>query len=128
MERAVLVYAIINLTVIGISHMVRPRVWVDFFVILRDRGEAGVFAVALLNLMFGSMIAAFHNVWSGIPLLLTLLGWVNVAKALFYFTYPTFALRKLHSLSQEKSYVIVGGGTMFLLVAGLLGYHALNTP
>ena len=61
MERAVQIYAIINLTVIGISHVVRPRVWVDFFVFLRERGEAGVFAVALLNLIFGSIIVAFHN-------------------------------------------------------------------
>ena len=58
MERAVQIYAIINLSVIGISHVVRPQVWVDFFVFLRERGEAGVFAVAVLNLIFGSIIVA----------------------------------------------------------------------
>ncbi len=65
MERAVEIYAIINFTVIGISHVLRPRAWVDFFELLRQRGEAGVFAVGLLNLVFGSIIVAFHNVWSG---------------------------------------------------------------
>ena len=94
LERAVQVYAIINLTVIGVSHVLRPRAWVDFFDVLRQRGEAGVLAVALLNLAFGSIIVAFHNVWSGIPLALTLVGWVNVAKALAYLTFPAFALRK----------------------------------
>ncbi len=62
MERAVQIYAIINLTVIGMSHVVRPRVWVDFFVFFRERGEAGVFAIAILNLIFGSIIVAFHSV------------------------------------------------------------------
>ena len=41
MERAIQIFAIINFAVIGISHVVRPRVWVDFFVYLRERGEAG---------------------------------------------------------------------------------------
>src|SRR3954467_3715120 len=99
MEHAVQIYAIINLTVIGISHVVRPRVWVDFFVVLRDRGEAGVFAVALFKLIFGSIIVAFHNVWSGIPLVLTALGWANVIKALLYLTFPVIGLRRFQFLS-----------------------------
>lgn len=127
MERAVQIYAIINLMVIGISHVVRPRVWVDFFVFLRERGEAGVFAVAVLNLIFGSIIVAFHNVWSGIPLLLTVLGWANVVKSLLYFTFPAFGLRKLLFLSHERANLVVGGGILFLLLAGALSYHLWST-
>src|SRR6187200_793049 len=123
MERAVQIYAIINFIVIGTSHVVRPRVWIDFFVFLRERGEAGVFAVALLNLVFGSIIVAFHNVWSGIPLVLTVLGWANVSKALIYFVFPAFGLRKLQYLSHERAKPVVGGGILFLLLAGVLGYH-----
>jgi len=126
-ERAVQIYAIINLTVIGISHMVRPRVWVDFFVFLRERGEAGVFAVALLNLIFGSIIVAFHNVWSGIPLVLTVLGWANVLKALIYFMFPASGLRRLQSLSHERAKLVGGGGIIFLLLAGVIGYHVWST-
>ena len=127
MERAVQFYAIINLMVIGISHVVRPRVWVDFFVFLRERGEAGVFAVAVLNLIFGSIIVAFHNVWSGIPLVLTVLGWANVVKSLLYFTFPAFGLRKLQFLSNERANLVVGGGILFLLLACALGYHLWST-
>jgi hypothetical protein len=127
MEHAVQIYAIINLTVIGISHVARPRAWVDLFVFLRERGEAGVFAIVLLNLIFGSIIVAFHNVWSGIPLVLTVLGWVNVAKALLYFTFPAFGLRRLRLLSHERANLVVGGGILFLLLAGVLGYHVWRT-
>jgi hypothetical protein len=127
MERAVQIYAIINLTVIGISHVVRPRVWVAFFVLLRERGEAGVFAVGLLNLIFGSIIVAFHNVWSGIPLVLTVLGWANVLKALIYLAFPASGLRRLQSLSHERAKLVAGGGLLFLLLAGVLGYHVWST-
>jgi hypothetical protein len=127
MEHAVQIYAIINLTVIGLSHVVRPRVWVDFFVFLRERGEAGVFAVAILNLIFGSIIVAFHNVWSGIPMVLTVLGWANVVKALLYFMFPAIGLRRFQALSHKRANLILGGGILFLLLAGVLGYHVWST-
>ena len=127
MERAVQIYAIINLTVIGISHVVRPRVWVDFFVFLRERGEAGVFAVTVLNLIFGSIIVAFHNVWLGIPMALTVLGWANVVKALLYFAFPAFGLRKLQFLSHDRANLVVVGGILFLVLAGCLGGHFWST-
>lgn len=128
MERAVELYAIINFTVIGISHVVRPRAWVDFFVCLREHGEAGVFVIALLNLIFGSIIVAFHNVWSGIPLVLTVVGWANVVKALIYFAFPTVGLRRLQFLSHRRANLVVGGGIIFLVLAGVLSYHLWSTP
>jgi len=127
MERAIQIYAIINCAVIGISHALQPRAWVDFFVFLRERGEAGVFAAAFLSLSFGSIIVAFHNVWSGIPLVLTLLGWSQVIKALIYFAFPAVALRKFQTISQEKAKVFVIPGLLFLVLAALLGYHVWST-
>jgi len=127
MERAVQIYAVVNFVVIGLSHALRPRVWVAFFVLLRGHGEPGVFAIALLNLIFGSIIVGFHNVWSGIPLVLTLLGWANVVKALAYLTFPAFALRKLQALSDERAHLIAISGVVFLLLAALFGYHLWRT-
>lgn len=127
MERAIQIYAIINFVVIGISHVLRPRAWVDFFVFLRERGEAGVFAAAFLSLSFGSIIVAFHNVWSGLPLVLTLVGWAQVLKALIYFAFPAFGLRKLQIPSHERASVFVFPGALFLVLAVLLGYHVWST-
>jgi hypothetical protein len=123
MERAVQVFAIVNFVVIGVSHVVRPRVWVDFFVRIRAHGEAGVFAVAFLSLIFGSIVVAFHPVWSGIPLVLTLVGWAQVVKALLYFTFPAYGLRKLQIPSPERPGLFALPGVVFLAFAGLLGWH-----
>ena len=127
LERAVEIYAIVNFVVIGLSHALRPRPWVAFFTLLRQHGEAGVFAIAFLALMFGSIIVAFHNVWSGIPLLLTLFGWAQVTKALVYFVFPGFVLRKLRFPGEDRASLFVPPGVAFLLLAGLLGYHLWTT-
>jgi hypothetical protein len=124
-ERAVQIYAIINFIVIGISHVVQPRVWVEFFTYLRERGEPGVFATGFLSLIFGSIIVAFHNVWAGIPLLLTLIGWAQVLKALIYFTFPGYGLRKLQIPSRERPMLFIIPGFLFLALAAALGYHVL---
>lgn len=123
MERAVQIYAIINFVVIGLSHVVQPRVWVELFTFLRERGETGVFATAFLSLIFGSIVVAFHNVWTGIPLVLTLLGWAQVLKAFVYFVFPAYGLRKLQIPSPERAHVFIAPGVLFLMLAGLLGFH-----
>lgn len=127
MERAIEIYAIINLAVIGLSHAIAPRAWLKFFTVLRASGEAGVFANAMLNLAFGSLIVAFHNVWSGIPLVLTLLGWANVLKALLYFAFPAYGLRKMQIPTEERVNIFVLPGVAFVAFAGLLAYHVITT-
>ena len=122
METAIQVFAAVNLAVIGISHVVRPRAWVTFFEWLRGEGEAGVFATAFLSLGFGSIIVAFHNVWSGIPMVLTLLGWAQVLKALIYFTWPSYGLKKLQRVTKERAQLFIPPGIAFLAVAALLLY------
>jgi hypothetical protein len=127
MERAIEVYAIIHFTVVGLSHILQPRAWVAFFVLLRERGAPGVFAIAFLTLAFGSIVAAFHNVWSGIPLVLTLIGWAQVVKGLIYFCFPAVALRSLQMPTEKRANVFVVGGFAFLALAALLGYHLWST-
>ena len=127
MERAVEVFAIINFVIIGLSHVFQTHAWVDFFVLLRERGHAGVFATAFISIWFGSIVVAFHNVWTGIPIVLTLIGWGQVLKALIYFVFPEFGLRKLQTPSHERAHLFIYPGVVFLVLAGLLGYHLVTT-
>lgn len=126
LETAVQIFAIIHFSVIGVSHIVAHRAWAEYFILLRDKGHAGVFVVAFMSLGFGSIVAAFHWVWSGIPLILTLLGWAQVVKGMLYFSRPAFGLRKLQSVSLERSKIFAVPGVAFVGVAGLLLYHVLS--
>ncbi|MEM6751224.1 MAG: hypothetical protein AAGA57_05625 [Planctomycetota bacterium] len=123
METAVQVFAVVNLLVIGVSHIARPRAWIGFFESLKAKGEAGVFVVALISLAFGSILVAFHNVWSGIPIVLTLLGWSQVLKAALYFTWPAYGLKKLRVACQARAWLVRVPGVAFVVIAGLLLYH-----
>lgn len=127
MERAVQIFASVNFLVVGLSHILAHRAWADFFVGLRRRGEAGVFAVAFMSLWFGSIVVAFHSVWRGIPLTLTVIGWAQVVKALIYFCFPAFGLRRLEIVSIERSRMFVFPGVFLVALAALLVYHLVVT-
>ena len=81
MEKAIEIYAAVSMSVIGLSHVTQPLAWADFFIWLRGKGHAGVFVNGFLSLSFGSLIVAFHNVWDGLPVILTLLGWATGERA-----------------------------------------------
>ncbi len=122
MERAIQIFAVINLVVIGLSHVAQPRAWAEFFVALREKGDRGVFVVGFMSLAFGSLIVAFHNVWSGLPIVLTILGWTQVLKGLVYFTFPSYGLRKLGIVDVERARMFIWPGLGLLVIAALLGY------
>ena len=42
--KAVELYAVVHLTVIGLSHVLQPEAWVRFFQLLSSYGTTGAFA------------------------------------------------------------------------------------
>ncbi len=122
MERSVEVVAVILFVIIGLSHIVQHRAWAEFFILLRSKGNAGAFVDGFLNLPMAGMIIGFHNVWSGIPAVLTLIGWCLVIKSLIRFCAPKVALRMMARVSVERSWEFQVAGVGLLVLAGLLGY------
>lgn len=122
MERAVEIFAVINLTIMGLSHICAPAAWISFFIQLRQKGHPGVFAVGFMSLFFGSIIVAFHNVWSGHALVLTLVGWAQVLKGGLYFVFPQYGMRGLQRFDREKPRDFVIAGLILLLLAAIIAY------
>jgi hypothetical protein len=122
MERSVEVLAIILFGVLGLSHILQPKAWAEFFILLRGKEEAGVFVDGFLNLPLGAVIVAFHNVWSGLPLVLTLVGWGLLIKGLIRFCAPRQGLRMIARISLERSWEFQVAGVGLVTLAGLIGY------
>jgi hypothetical protein len=122
MERSVEVLAVILFGVLGLSHILQPKAWVEFFMLVRGKGEAGAFVDGLLNLPLGAIIVAFHNTWSGIPLVLTLVGWGLLIKGSIRFCAPKLALRVMTRVSMERSWEFQAAGAALMVLASVLGY------
>src|SRR4029079_12352981 len=108
---------VIQLTLVGLSHVVHHRRWAAFFIGLRGPGYGGVFVHGFLSLGFGAMILAFHRVWSGTPLVLTIVGVLYLMKTLQCFLLPEVSVRSLDRVTMERSRVFIGAGVAFLLIA-----------
>jgi hypothetical protein len=124
MERSVEVFAVILFGVIGLSHVLQPEAWVDFFILLRGKGEAGAFVDGFLNLPLGAFIVAFHHAWSGIPAVITLVGWALLFKGLIRFCAPKQALRMMARVSLERAWEFQVAGAFLVILAGVVGYGA----
>lgn len=122
MHRSVEVFAIIVFGVTGLSHLTQPTAWVEFFILLRNQGKAGAFADGLLNLPMAGVIIAFHSVWSGIPAVLTVVGWCLLIKSLLRLCVPQQGLRLMARLSVERPWESQLAGAGFLFVAGVPAY------
>jgi uncharacterized protein YjeT (DUF2065 family) len=125
-EQAAEVFAAIYLFGIGLSHALQPQVWVEFFAWMREKGRAGMFVEGLLSLGFGALIVAFHNVWSGLPVVLTLIGWGQVLKGLVRLVAPRLSLRVYRRVTPERAWQFRAAGAVALALSGLLAYIALS--
>jgi hypothetical protein len=122
MERSVEVLAVILFGVLGLSHILQHRAWAEFYMLLRGKGEAGAFVDGFLNLPVAGVIIAFHNVWSGISAVLTLVGWCFLIKSLIRFLAPKLALRVMSRVSVERSWEFQVAGAGLVVLAGVIGY------
>lgn len=121
--KAVELYATVHLTVIGLSHLVQPAAWVRFFQLLSAHGTTGAFANGFLSLMFGSIIVAFHNIWEGGAIVLTLLGWAQIVKAIVAFAAPEISLRGMNRVSLERLWEFQFAGAVLLAIAAWLAFR-----
>lgn len=120
LTRAVEIYAAVHFAVMGLSHVLQPRVWVQFFLLLRAQRHVGVFLNGFMSLVFGAVIVGFRDVWSDAGIILTLVGWAQIVKALISFCAPALAMRSLDRVSAERAWEFQVTGAVFLALAAWL--------
>lgn len=121
-QRSIELFAALYFLVIGLSHLLQPHAWIDFFIRLRERGPSGMFTEGFLALSFGALVVTFHNVWSGLPTVLTLVGWGQVAKGAVRFIAPQMSLRLYMRVTHEHAGRFRVAGAFALTLAAFLFY------
>ena len=120
MQQGTQLFAAIAFLVIGVSHVAQPKGWVAFFQALGARGVPGAFLEGFLLLNFGALIVAFHNVWRGPEVVLTLIGWSQLLKGLVRFVAPQVALKLYTLVGPERVWRFQAGGVFALLLSAFL--------
>ncbi len=126
MEKTIQVFVAVNFFVIGLSHLFQRSVWVEYFAKLHSLGRLGPFAEGFLYLNFGALIVSFHNVWTGPEVVLTLIGWAHIGKALVRFVAPTAVQRVYQRMGPERAWQIQVAGGLLLALSVCLVYLAFQ--
>ena len=80
----------------GLSHIVRPALWVDFFTRLHGLGTAGLVGKVLaIELWPALIVVSLHQVWWGPGIVLTIYGWAQFAKVWLALLVPDIGMRSM---------------------------------
>jgi hypothetical protein len=105
---------------IGLSHLLQPAPWVDFFCWLRSK-SFGAFIVVIYTWPVAIVIVTFHNSWELRPaVFITLAGWSMLVKCAIYALHPATFNRVAAKGFSVRNSVIAGsvfiGASSALLV------------
>ncbi|HVF87899.1 MAG TPA: hypothetical protein VM866_09925 [Pyrinomonadaceae bacterium] len=102
--------------------------WAQFFIDLHRKREVGSFINAFIHFPIGALVVAFHNVWEGIPLILTLMGYGWVLKGLIYFVAPSRGVKSMSRVSLERVGKFTAAGVVLVAIGGVLLFSLISKP
>jgi hypothetical protein len=115
------------LGLLGLSQLYATARWQAYYRWLAAQGTLGVRLNGLVSLTLGAPIVAFHNVWTGPPLLLTAVGWLLLLESLLCLVVPRAGLAGLLEIEDSaRGRVIRGTGVALLVIGGVLAIHAFR--
>lgn len=124
MELLIYRFAAVSLLITGLSHLVQPRRWADFFHTLRQQPTTP-FLIGVLSLPLALLVVLGHNVWVwDWPVAVTLFGWLLLTKCVVYLLYPAAfkTVSPEHHATFQRSFVAVGA--VMTVLGGVLSYDA----
>lgn len=104
---------IVPCAVFGVSHVVQPKMWRDYFTRLHSKGHpALVTRTFALELWPAALLVSFHQVWSGPEVVVTIYGNLLMMKIAISMLEPSIGMRSL-AMADDK-------GDMGFRLAGIV--------
>ena len=100
-HESIQLFFVINILVMGVSHLVRPKIWIKFFEYLSSKGEVGNIFNAMLSLAMGSIIVSFHLVWQWPMIIVTIYGFLSLLKGSLFLIIPGIGLKSISSVNEQ---------------------------
>ena len=117
MEHAVAFMAGASYLILGPSMAFRWRDWSVWLKRLRETGRPAGLTMGMLHLAIGTFILAFHWQWTGMPMLLSLLGAKAVAEGFVYSLFPGVMVAMLKWLEPHHRLVLPLAGIICIGLA-----------
>jgi hypothetical protein len=103
-------------TLMGLSHVLQPRMWQDYFEGLHKQGAAGILTKTMTWEFWPAVIVVTgHQVWRGPGVILTVFGWLLLAKCAISLWAPQISLRSM-AMSRRGAKAFVPGGLLLICV------------
>ena len=109
--------------IVGVSHAVQPKLWRDFFILIKSTGVAGII-IAMYTFPLGLLIVVGHNVWVwDVPVITTICGWGMTIKSLTYVLISGRAERMIpDDVNAHRKYAL--GGMVIIPITALMIWDA----
>lgn len=100
----------IGCVVMGLSHIVQPQLWVDFFSRLHADGTPGLVSKILtVELWPALFVVGLHQVWWGPGIVLTLYGWAQLTKVVIALLTPQLGMRSMAMAQRGTQRFVIAG-------------------
>ncbi|MEM1390756.1 MAG: hypothetical protein AAGG45_06715 [Pseudomonadota bacterium] len=119
-ESILLVEAVLMLPLflLGLSHLIQPRLWLDVFKDLAEKGHIGVvWRTFLFELWPAVLIVMFHQDWSWPGLLITLYGHLLMLKVTLSLLVPGLGLKSLQQAEPTGQWAFIPAGLLLIALS-----------
>lgn len=104
--------------IMGLSHIFQPKMWIDFFAYLHGLGTTGVvLRIFCLELIPAMVIIAFHSVWTGPEIILSIYGVLLSTKITLGLLVPSLGLKSLAMADQHGRKPLQIAGVLLVLLS-----------
>jgi hypothetical protein len=108
--------------VLGLSMLFNKK-WTSVAVEELTKNQGSLWIGGLVALFMGAIIVALNNSWtSGLPLFVTIIGWLALLKGAVILIFPNFTVSYYGKMN--KGNVFVWGGFVILIISLFLLYGA----
>jgi uncharacterized protein YjeT (DUF2065 family) len=121
MEQSIEFMTGVCFTILGLSLFLRTTEWSEWASHLKARGAKASIVIGMVNLLLGSFILAFHWVWEGLAMIVTVFGVLFIFRSIVLLMFPNvFPYMLARMTSYFKCLFKVAGAVVFILGSVLL--------
>ena len=112
---------LISSLIIGMSHIIQPALWGEYFADLRARGRAGLVSkIMQVELWPALLIVSLHQVWTGPAIVVTIYGWLLLLKVTIGLVLPSLGMASMR-IPERAPNSFVPAGVLMLAIGAASG-------